>query len=373
VDDIVLFASNPACVIEIKEALSKRYKMSDLGEIRQFLSLQIERDRERRTLFLHQRRNTEKVLQRFGMENCKGVATPMDPKTFLKETSKEFDNTGRLDYQSMIGSIMFAMLGTRPDIAFPISTLSKFNSCPTPIHHVATKRVLRYLQQTRNTGLLYQCDSAISEHTMPKPICYSDSDWAGDREDRKSTGGYVFTLCGAAISWRTKKQKSVAASTTEAEYIALSEAVKESIWINRLLCEIKKRDVTHPLVDLQKYHQLEIRNQWELLGAVQMSMGDVSDNRENLAKDNADDSSPQIIFADNQASIKLAENPNSHDRTKHIDIRYHIVREALANGSIFLQYVPTNEMVADIFTKGLPRDAHERHAQAMGLNERNLD
>jgi hypothetical protein len=93
----------------------------------------------------------KKVLQRFGMENCKGVATPMDPKTFLKETSKEFDNAGRLDYKSMIGSIIFAMLGTRPDIAFPISTLSKFNSCPTLIHHVATKRVLRYLQQTRKT------------------------------------------------------------------------------------------------------------------------------------------------------------------------------------------------------------------------------
>ena len=155
----------------------------------------------------------------------------------------------------------------------------------------------------------------------------------------------------------------MAASTTEAEYIALSEAVKEAIWIRRLLTEIGSRAAiqTQPSADSDSYHNNETRKQWEDL-----------EDRQTADPSNAEPTqiahpAPQVIYADNQASIKLAQNPQSHDRTKHIDIKFHIVREALGNNTIALKYVPTADMTADILTKGLPKVTHEHHAQGMGL------
>lgn len=223
------------------------------------------------------------------------------------------------EYQSLVGSLMYLMLSTRPDLAFMISTLSKYASAPTPEHLSAAKRVLRYLKETMDTALTYS-----SRHFETLLEGYSDSDWAGDRDDRKSTSGYVYTLGGTAISWKSKKQAVVALSSTEAEYIGTSEAAREAIWIWRLFDDLSQH--------LQQQQQ-----------------------------------QPQQLYVDNQGAIKLTENPRFHERTKHIDIKYHFVQEAHEKGLINVKYVPTEDMTADIMTKALPLERHWKHMEGMGL------
>jgi hypothetical protein len=251
---------------------------------------------------------------------------------------------------------MYAMLGTRPDIAYAVSTLSKFNSCPAPEHHAAAKRVLRYLQETKTHGLLY-CGQ--DDSNFPEPICYTDSDWAGDTESRKSTGGYVFLLCGAAVSWKSKKQSTISLSSTEAEYVALSEATKEAMWLKRLLREIETRNVQKETVNLAEYHKKEIERQWRLWD------DDEWDGTSTIAE--LTTSKPQKILADNQGCIKLAENVLSNSRAKHIEIRYHYVRDMWEQGKIELLYEPTATMTADVLTKALPKDRHWLHVEHMGI------
>ena len=365
VDDILIIAASIPEISSFKEHLSGRYSMVDLGEIQQYLGMQIDQDRGSRQLFLHQARYTETILHRFGMGDCKGVQTPMESKVFLAPPEDPSEIVDQSGYQAMVGSIMYAMLGTRPDLAYTISALSRFNSGPITGHHSAAKRALRYLQQTKRFGILYGSSQGTSRG-FPEPVCYTDSDWAGDRQDRRSTGGYVFTLCGGVVSWKTRKQEAVALSTTEAEYMALSDAVKEAIWLQRLLKELENREVQNSNPDLRIYHEDETSKQWELPDP-DNSLGTGIAIESTSA---ASASQPQKILADNQGAIKLATNPQFHDCTKHIDIRYHFVREAIGNGLITLEYVPTADMRADIMTKALPRERHWEHMYGVGMQER---
>jgi hypothetical protein len=315
----------------------------------------ITRDRPNRKLFLHQIPYISTVLNSVGMESCNGVATPMDVKTQLRPSETESEISEMAQYQSAVGKLMYGMLGTRPDLAYAVSTLSKFNHGPIMDHHSALKRVFRYLKQTASLGILY--DGALCTiEDFPEPVCYTDSDWAGDKMDRKSTGGYVFTLAGGAISWRTKKQDVVATSTTEAEYIALSEATKESIWIRRILLEIETREIPEFTLDAKAYHEDQNMLQWELHDPPEGT--EVSESIR-----------PQTIFVDNESCIRISENPTDHARTKHIDIRYHFVRQSYYDGHIKAVHVPSSQMTADILTKPLPRDAHWRHVRGMGMTE----
>jgi hypothetical protein len=341
VDDLLLFSSDMRDIKEMKSALHGRFEMSDLGEIRQFLGMRIERNREKRQLFLHQTPYLQDILSRVDMVSCNGVQTPMEVNSHLCPYENETDITKIPEYQSTVGSVMYAMLGTRPDLAYSISTLGKFSSAPIMSHHSALKRVIRYIKQTTNVGILYD-GSSLDPDGFPELVCYTDSDWAGDRSDRRSTGGYVFTLLGGAVSWKSKKQGVVATSTAEAEYVALSEATKESIWINRLLREIETRKVEKYKFDEKLYHDEETQAQWEPLTTPVPQQGFPA----------------QVIFADNQSCIRISENPRDHARTKHIDIRYHFIRHAVYNGLVEVKHVPTAEMTADILTKSLPRDSH---------------
>jgi hypothetical protein len=174
------------------------------------------------------------------MENCSGVSTPMDPNSHLIAATLDYiaSQIDQLGYQQAIGSFMYAMLGTRPDLAFIVSTLSKYCSNPTPEHSIAALRVLRYFRKTTDIGITYSgqenpiVDEALRNSTSLRITGltgFSDSDWAGDLDTRKSTSGYVFLLYGGAISWKSAKQNIVATSSTEAEYIASSEAAKEAL------------------------------------------------------------------------------------------------------------------------------------------------
>jgi len=232
VDDLLLTTKGRTWINTTKARLHCRYKINDLGPARKFLGLEIDQ-LPNQYIQLHQQPFILKVLQRLNMQEGNKVHTPMESqrrKVAPKDNDKLIDQR---EYQSLVGSLMYVAVGTRPDLAFAISVLSKYNSKPTTDHLLATKRVLRYLKETSGMALVYG--------SVDKLIGYTDSDFAGDLNDRKSTSGYVCTLAGAAVLWKSKKQSLVSLSSTEAEYIACSEAIREGIWLRRLHHEITHR------------------------------------------------------------------------------------------------------------------------------------
>jgi hypothetical protein len=217
-------------------------------------------------------------------------------------------------YPEQVGALLY-VTQTRPDCQYAVSTLAQFSSNPGKAHFEAVKRVLRYLKGTAHFGLTFGRSGGHIDL-----IGWTDSDWAQDPDSRRSIGGFVFDVAGGSVSWSSKKQPTVALSTVEAEYMAASNATKEAIWLRTLL-----RD----------------------LGFTQT-----------LAT---------TIHADNQGCIALSRNPVSHSRAKHIDIRHHFIRERVASNEITLEYCSTKDMVADIFTKALPREAFEKCRGALGV------
>ena len=216
----------------------------------------------------------------------------------------------------MIGSLMYPMIQTRPDICYAVTILSRYNHNPNAKHIAAVKRVIRYLKGTLNYGITYGSDSTLTG--------YTDADWAADAETRRSLGAYVFLLYGGAVSWTSKRQQSIALSSCEAEYMAQTQASKEAIWLTRLLSEL---DVGFGLP-----------------------------------------TKPVVIKADNQGAIALTEDPRFHSRTKHIDIQWHFVRDQVETGAVRFEWIPTKDMVADGLTKPLTNDKFAVFVGQLGLN-----
>ena len=244
---------------------------------------------------------TKSVLERFDMESSKPVSTPVNPGVKLKKAMQESKRVDQASYQSAVGHLLYLSTKTRPDIAYAVSDVARFTSDPTEEPWAAVKCIVRYLNGTRDMDLLYKGRDGTKEC-----ISYSDANWAGDLDDRKSTSGYVFLISDAAISWRSKKQSCVALTTAEAEYMALASATQEAIWLQQLLSEL---DCKPP--------------------------------------------GPMVILENNQAAICMAKNPQFHGRAKHVDIKYHFIREYVANADVKLEYCSSEELIADIFTKGL--------------------
>lgn len=318
VDDMLLAGNNIEMINDVKKKLSDRFDMKDLGDVHWILGMEVVRDRRQKSISLNQCKYIETVLERYGMESCKTVSTPMDINAKFP-TAKEHENVeskvdlGNIPYQSVVGSLMYAMVATRPDIAYGVGVLSRYIKDPNAQHWIAAKRILRYLQGTKHIGLTYGSGSN-------QVVGYCDADYAADIDQRKSTTGYVFLLNGGVVSWSSKLQQTVALSTTEAEYMALAHAAKEAIWLRLLLSEfgIEQEGAT-------------------------------------------------IINEDNQGCINLAKNPISHGRTKHIDVRYHFLREKVDENIIQLQYCKTDDMLADSFTKALGRNKYERIRNSLGI------
>ena len=223
VDDLqIIGAKNSNEIQKLKDLLSTRFSMTDLGPIRQYLGMEITRDRNKKTLRISQGRYIQKILDRFGMTDCALYPTPIVPgnqlrKEIILTTTKEEIQY----YQSLVGSLIYAMVETRLDIAYIVLIVSRFVSNPIKNHFGATKRILRYLKGIVHYRITYSKDSKL--------IGYSDADWAGDEETRKSTGGYIFTLYSGAISWSSKRQHTIALSSYESKYIAQTQALKEAI------------------------------------------------------------------------------------------------------------------------------------------------
>lgn len=308
VDDFIIFSNDENETDFLKDKLNSNFKIKDLGELKLCLGMKIRREND--MLILDQSTYIDHLLKKFNMTNCNSVNTPIENFDFNESNSS--DKCQNPLYQKLIGSLMFLAVMTRPDIAYSVSFLSQFNNCHTEYHWKCAKRVLRYLKGTKNYCLVFKkTNEDLQGHV--------DADWGSDKTDRKSYTGFVFKLSGGAVSWKSCKQKTVALSSTEAEYMALSEATKEAIYLRNLLCEIS--------------------------GSLDCI----------------------TIFNDNQGAQKLCSNPVFHDRSKHIDIRHHFVREALQNKTIDLKYVCSDEMLADVLTKGLKSVKHSKFVVGLGL------
>ena len=315
VDDMMFFSNNTEMLEREKKAIAKRFQVEDLGELHYVLGMDIVRDREQRTISISQKKYLEGVLKKFDMENCKPVSTPLEFGKKYEELSKEDEQFDTRTYQRAIGCLTYAATISRPDLSTAVSVLSKFMSKPGVEHWKGVKRVLRYVQGTLDYGLMYSADDTSTTLTG-----YTDADWAGDLSTRRSTTGYVFQVQGNTVSWCSKRQGCVARSTTEAEYIALSTASQEAVWLRRLLESVlKKQD------------------------------------------------KPITLYEDNQGTIELTKNPKFHNRTKHIDVSYHYAREQVDNKIISLKYCRTENMLADVMTKGLTKTQFEKFRDMLGL------
>ena len=207
---------------------------------------------------------------------------------------------------------MYAALGTRPDIAYAVQTVSRFTSKPGPEHWEAVKRIFRYLKGTMELWLSY---GGVKKELTG----YADAD-GSMAEDRHAISGYAFILHGGAVSWSAKRQEIVSLSTTESEYVAATHAAKEALWLRSLLTQLFSKELN-----------------------------------------------ATILFSDNQSAIALTKDHQYHARTKHIDIRFHFIRWIVENGSLHLVYCPTGEMVADALTKALPSPKVKHFASELGL------
>ena len=268
-------------------------------------------------MFISQTPFTRSLLQKFDFTDCKPVGTPVDVSQKLqnvKEDSVLFDTE---KYQSAVGALLYLATRTRPDISFAVSNVSKFCSNPTTQHWQAVKRIFRYLKGTINFGILFE------KENITKCVGYSDADWAGDQTDRKSTSGYCFSLGSGIVTWRSNKQTCVALSTAEAEYVALSSATQEAIWLQKLLHEIRFTQEEDPI----------------------------------------------IIYEDNQSAIALAKASKHHVKAKHIDIKYHYIRDQIKEKKVTVIYCPSQDMIADLFTKGLASEQFVKLRFMLGMRD----
>ena len=314
VDDLMILAQNILEMQRLKDSLKLQFKMKDMGELHYYVGVSIVQDKEGKQVYLHQGQYIEKMLKKFGQTEAKSVSTPADCNVKLQKEDSVSRPVDTISYQSIVGSLLYAAITTRPDIAQAVGVVSKFCANPTQSHLTAAKRILRYLKGTVNLGLSYK---RCADGNL---IGYSDADWVGNMDDRHPTSGNVFLLAKGAVSWLSKKQATVALSTAEAEYVALSAATQEAIWLRRLLA-----DVGEPLED------------------------------------------PIVINEDNQGAIAMAKDPVGHARTRHIDMCYHFVREGVQNGAIILKYVASGDMIADILTKPLPKHPFEKFVIELGM------
>lgn len=292
--------------------------MKDLGDVSWYLGMEINRLKDG-SIILTQKKYIEDVLKRHGMDTCSARATPMIQKAMNKAPeSYTADKDLRQEYHKLLGELMHPMVQTRPDIAYAVSRLAEFTSNPTEDHWEALKRVLRYLKGTSDVGICYSRSLGALILSV-----WTDSSWGEDPDDAKSTNGYVILMGGGPVTWKSQKQKSVALSSTEAEYYGQSMAATGVMWTRGLMKEL------------------------QIQGAI--------------PKD------ATVMYADNQGAIKLANNPIFQKRSKHIAIKYHYTRDLIKEGELTLEYRSTQEMIADGLTKPLGTTKFAQFVKMLGL------
>ena len=306
-----------------KSEIRKRWDITDHGPIKWFLGFEIKRDRKSRTISINQRAYIEKMMERFSLTNAKRVSTPMEPNVHFSvdqcpSTVNQMARMKGVPYSEAVGSVLWPVVVSRPDAAYAIGILAQFIQNPGLAHWEALKRVITYLGWTKDYWLTFGGPSKM----LVEGFC--DADWASNKH-RHSISGYSFHFGCGAISWSSKKQYIIALSSTEAEYIAQTHAAKEALWLRSFIDEVRGTG-----------------------------------------------GGPITINCDNQGAIALAKDNKFHSRTKHIDLRYHFIREAVQDKKISVSYVPTDENVSDVLTKALARPKFQRFVKMLGLKAENM-
>lgn len=271
-----------------------------------FIGLIIKQDDDG-SVFINQAHYVRRLLEKFNLADCNAVATPLDKAHMYDDDREDAMLSDSVPYREAVGSLLYLATGTRPDISFAVSVVSQVLDKPTKRHWEMVKRILRYLKGTAELGIVYR--NGLDPGVL---TAYSDADYAGDTKTRRSTSGFCCKYMGGPVSWSSRRQKSVALSTTEAEYIAASEAAKDVVWLTRLFNEIST------------------------LTAV------------------------PVLLIDNMSAVKLVQNPVFHRKSKHIDVRYHFVREKHEEGRLMVSHICGEDQLADVLTKPLAKDRFQR-------------
>jgi hypothetical protein len=309
VDDIIFGATLDSLAHEFSEEMKQEFEMSMIGELNYFLDLQVKQTTE--GIFISQSKYAKDLVKWFGLDGKGRARTPMSTSVKISSDLAGKSVNPSL-YRSMIGSLLY-LTASRPDIAFSVGVCARFQANPKESHLTAVKRIIRYVNDTLSYGIWY------SRETNLVVAGYSDADWAGNADDRKSTLGGCFYVGNNLVAWMSKKQASISLSTVEAEYIAASSCCTQLLWMKTLL-------------------------------------GDSGYSQDTM-----------IINCDNTSAINISKNPVQHSRTKHIDFRHHFLRDLVESKVVSLSFIPTENQLADILTKPLDGSRFESHRKAIGV------
>ncbi|KXJ67790.1 hypothetical protein RP20_CCG012118 [Aedes albopictus] len=311
VDDLVVVSEDPTMIEALARKLKKSFEISELGDIRYYLGMEVEKD-QHGDYFLSQRKYIREVVESSGLAEAKASKIPLDPG-YIKSDSEGTPLETNTEYQKLIGKVLYIAVNTRPDISTAVSILSRKTNQPTQEDWTELKRVVRYLKGTADYRLRLSRRGETGTITG-----YSDADWAENRDDRKSHSGFTFKINGGTVSWACRKQTCVALSTAEAEFIALAEAAQEALWLKLLLQELN-------------------------------------------------DEQRVVIHEDNQSCLKIMEREKLTRKMKHIATKFHFTKDLVEKQEIECVYCPSEDMVADLLTKPLARTRLEKLAKLIGL------
>ena len=308
-DDIVITGSDSTGISSLKSFLHGQFHTKDLGMLRYFLGVEVMRSKH--GIFLSQRKYMLDLLSETRKLGAKPCSSPMAPGAHLTKEGELVEDPDR--YRRLVGKLNYLTV-TRPDIVHSVSVVSQYMSSPTVDNWAAVEHILCYLKGAPGRGILY------SNHGHNRVECFTVADWTGSKEDRRSTSGYCVFVGGNLVSWKSKKQEVVSRSSAESEYRAMAQSVCEIMWLHQLLMEVGIKTVV-----------------------------------------------PAKLWCDNQAALHIASNPVFHERTKHIEIDCHFVREKIQLGLISTGYVKTGEQLSDIFTKALSGDRVSYLCNKLGM------
>ncbi|CAH9095246.1 unnamed protein product [Cuscuta europaea] len=310
VDDIILTGNYCKEIEDLKKKLAQEFEIKDLGELKYFLGMEIARSKK--GIVVSQRKYILDLLHETGMSACRTIDTPIDPNQKLGNV-KEGVPVNIHQYQRLVGRLIY-LAHTRPDIAFAVSMVSQFMHNPFQEHLDATYRILRYLKSCPGKGLFFKrSDNRNVE-------AFTDADYAGSITDRRSTSGYCTYVWGNLVTWRSKKQNIVARSSAESEFRSMANGICELLWIKRMMSELNM--------------EMEL---------------------------------PMKLSCDKKAAINIAHNPVLHDRTKHIEVDRHFIKEKIEAGIVCTPFISTKEQTTDIFTKGLFKPVFEFLISKLGM------
>lgn len=313
VDDL-LIAGPLLKIITIKQHLNANSTITDLGEAKRFVGIDINYDKENKTIKIHQSEFIQQLLADLNIEGCNPTSIPMQPKiTFDTSPSSKITSKSEIkEYQSAVGRLLYLMNGSRPDLSFSVTKLAQFSSGPYASYVTALKSVIRYVKSTQSHTLVLKPTDLILSGFYDAAFM--------DNEKYRTTYGYAFSIGNALISWKTKKHSITTLSTTESEYVAACEACRELIWLRSIL---------------------------ESIGLPQKI--------------------PTLLYGDNQPAIAIMYQDEYHSRSKHIGLRQRFIAEKVQEGIVQPVHVGTKDMRADVLTKPLPQESFEHHITALGV------